>query len=149
MIEVLGSCYETALRYMLLLSKTGQLTASKISGLDYIATYAQDFGFDSRNINGDNPYRFGEYAMRDSLCSEALKSLALRGTVNVHLSSNGLQYSLSSLGRELCKKFNSVYATDYRMSIESVLDAIGTLDEATISSMILNRINENLKEEKA
>lgn len=146
MKELLGSDYEMSFRYLLLLSKTNGIPSNRVCALDYLATYSNDYGLDYMNINGYSPYRFGEYATRSSRSVEVLRSLVLKGWVDVTTSINGLLYSISPVGSTVCERFHSVYATDYCLCMELILEKYDEYTTEKLNSLILASINERIKE---
>lgn len=62
--NLLGGVFEMFMRYCLLLdaSDGNNMNEYRICALDYITTYANDFGFDNYNLNGNGDYRRGNSA---------------------------------------------------------------------------------------
>ena len=75
MTKAIGSVFELAMRYLLVLNSSGRkaLTESRICAEDFICTYAADFGLADENLNGNSGYRYGEYASRCSLANDAIR----------------------------------------------------------------------------
>ena len=79
--------FECALRFLVLLDSSERLMSEyELVAFDYISTFGRDFGIADYNLNGDNVYRDSEYYTRRQIASEAIKTLVLRGFVNVDAS---------------------------------------------------------------
>lgn len=146
MTELLGSEYEMALRYLLLLNKAAAISCEQVCSLDYMATYADDFGLEYENINGCSPYRFGEYPIRRCRADEVLRQLDLRGLVEVDATNDGLVYRISSAGTAFCRRLHSVYATDYSLCVAMVLGKYGSYDADRLNALVLAFVDKMTKE---
>jgi hypothetical protein len=111
----IGGSFELSLRFLLLLdvSDDAGMTEERLCCLDFICTYAQDFGLDSFNLHGNSSYRFSEFITRQMISNEAVRSLVMKGLVNVGISEHGFVYSLNDSGSHFCKSLQSEYAQEY------------------------------------
>lgn len=124
MAKVLGSVFELAMRYLLLVYAAGKQpqTESRLCAEDFICTYAADFGLASENLNGNSGYRYGEYASRCSMSNSAIKYLVLNGLITATAESKGFVYRISSTGIEYCSTLDSEYADSYYRLAYAVID---------------------------
>ena len=70
MNKLFNSVFENSLRILLLLAEfdCGQ-SLDKIYATDFMVTYGATFGVSESDLNGDNQYKFSEFASRAS-CSQ-------------------------------------------------------------------------------
>lgn len=66
---------------MLLDSVQEAFTIERIAAYDFIAVYAQDFGFKGELLNGENGFVFSELTARRGIMKSAVKDLVLDGLV--------------------------------------------------------------------
>ena len=111
----IGGPFELSLRFLLLLDVSDDIgmTEERLCCLDFICTYAQDFGLDSYNLHGNSSYRFSEFVTRQMNSSEAVRSLVMKGLLNVKVSEHGFMYSLSDTGEQFYNSLQSEYAQEY------------------------------------
>lgn len=112
MTKAIGSVFELAMRYLLVLNSSGRkaLTESRICAEDFICTYAADFGLADENLNGNSGYRYGEYASRCSLANDAIRYLVLHGLISATADARGFTYTITRAGNDYCSTLNSDYA---------------------------------------
>jgi len=124
MAKALGSMFELALRYLLLLHASGKkaLTESRLSAEDFVCTYAADFGLAADNLNGNSGYRYGEYASRCSMANAAIRYLVLHGLSKPSADAQGFTYTITDAGVEYISTLNSVYADNYYRLACTVID---------------------------
>ena len=124
MAKALGSAFELAIRYLLLLYASGRkaLTESRLSAEDFVCTYAADFGLTAENLNGNSSYRYGEYASRCSMANTAIKYLVLHGLIKPSADAQGFTYTITDAGIEYISTLNSVYADNYYRLACTVID---------------------------
>lgn len=114
MSDIFNSSFEVSLRMLIILNTVqSRLSIDRITALDFIAIYGKDFGVSEYNLHGDNDYRFGEYASKREIVSQAIKELVLRGYIMPHCNKNGFNYSISKNGTMFCKSLNDKYAEDF------------------------------------
>jgi len=123
MNRALGTPYEISLRIQIMLAEAkGQsFTIDRITALDFMAVYANDFRLSDSNLHGHSSYRFGEFAGRRELVRDGLKILVLNGTVNAGCSDNGFVYSINQAGTDFVAKLESAYAFAYKALISKTL----------------------------
>lgn len=114
--ELFNSHHEISYRILLLLSVCiGEaLSIDRITALDFMAIYGQDFNISGRNLHGTNPFRFSEYAGRRQTISDSIKSLVVFGYVQFHPHNNGFLYRISPEGISFCQQLFDDYANSYR-----------------------------------
>ena len=138
--------FEMSLRFLLLLDVTDaqSLSAGKLCSIDFICTYAADYGYSDTNLNGNGSYRFSEYPNRKILTSDALSILVTRGLVIISSSENGPHYKLSELGESAVKKLCSDYAENYWHTAYRVFQQVGTQSESQLNSLIQDQAMNHL-----
>lgn len=137
----LGSVFEQALRYLLLLYEIeGKSNINRICALDYIATYAADFSLDTTNLHGYSEYRFNEYASRSMTAFEALRELAYRNLIHAIPTSEGLQYTITESGQKLCTSLISEYADEYLNIVSEINEKLSSSSDKAIGDMIMSKI---------
>ena len=135
--KLFNSILENALRLLILLDENIMpQTLDRIYVMDFIATYSHSFGIGEYDLNGENPFKFSEFASKRELIAESLKELVLRGlAVPVNLNT-GFTYVISADGEELCETLISEYATEYRIAVGKVIPAISDKDERELIHMV-------------
>lgn len=114
MTDIFNTPFEVSLRILIALDVAQiRLSIDRISALDFISIYGRDFGVSEYNLQGDNDYRFSEYASKREIISQAVKYLVLMGYVLPHCNKSGFTYSISKSGTLLCQSLNDEYAEDY------------------------------------
>jgi hypothetical protein len=120
--ELFNSVFEMELRVLLLLSSGRRVlfSADRIVNLDFIACYAERFLLPYENLHGDNDYMYGELANRRSLVNAAIRTLVMKGLIDITID-GGFLYSISESGKKYVKSLKSDYATEYReISTEAI-----------------------------
>ena len=127
-VSVFNSLHKLSYRVLLLLYIHGseKVSVDRLTALDYITVYGNDFGISHENLHGNNRFRFSEYAGRRKSINEALKSLVLIGYIQFHSLKRGFLYSITQTGQQVCKTLNDSYASKY---IENGKMAISFADE--------------------
>lgn len=138
MDRVLGTSFETSLRILLLLDASNGkgMTENMLCALDFIIVYAHDFGISNENLHAIGSYRFGEFASRRELTRQALKQLVVDGFAVVKTADYGFAYFISKSGKDYCRKFETVYADDYRLSAREALSDLKGKTEEYLTNMI-------------
>lgn len=138
--------FEMSLRFLLLLDVTeGQsLSGEKLCSIDFICTYAADYGYSDTNLNGNGSYRFSEYPNRKLLTPNALSILVTRGLVTIFSSENGPHYKISELGKNAVKRLRSDYAENYWHTAYRVFQQVGAQSEAQLNSLIQDQAMNHL-----
>lgn len=106
--------FEMELRSLLLLSVLGESPVSidRVVILDFISCYGADFELAAINLHGNNRVKFGEISNRRSLLKEAIKTLVVKGMVDVTVD-RGYLFSISDVGKKYVDKFECEYSEDY------------------------------------
>ena len=136
--KLFNSVFENSLRILLLLAEfnCGQ-SLDKIYALDFMVSYGATFGVSKVDLNGDNQYKFSEFASRREIVRLALKQLVLEGLVWPDNSAAGILYSITDEGREYSATLESEYAEEYRNTARKVVEIVSDESERTI----IDRIN--------
>ena len=109
-----NSAFEMSLRIICALSASPEpLSIDKIQIIDFIATYAQDFGLAESNLHGDNAYKKGEIYARKAMINSTIKEMVLEGLVEFIATKEGFLYRLSKNGQALFGMLNDEYAYEY------------------------------------
>lgn len=113
--------FEMSLHILLLLDAIkAEVTIERITAYDFIALYAQYFGFNIEPLNGENIFAFSEVTAKRKLMKTAAKRLILDGLVVAKDGANGINYTLSESGRKISRSFQSEYAMKYQKVIKHV-----------------------------
>lgn len=111
--KVLNTPFETGLRIVLLLQSTGTVASlDRIIIYDFIATHADSFNLGDEPLNGSTLFAFGELPARRRLAENAMKELILDGFADAQNTMDGIVYSISPAGRELCRRLQSGDGTE-------------------------------------
>lgn len=130
MTEIFNTPFEVSLRILIVLNVTNsRLSVDRISALDFITIYGKDFGVSEYNLQGDNDYRFSEYASKRKIVSQAIKSLVLMGYVLPHCNKSGFTYSISKTGISLCRSLNNEYAEKYSAIAKNAHDIFSSYSD--------------------
>lgn len=146
MNRLFNSIFENSLRIMLLLAEfnCGE-SLDKIYAVDFMVTYGATFGVSKSDLNGDNLYKFSEFASRREIVRQALKQLVLDGLVWPDNSANGILYSITNAGREYCANLDSEYAKEYRATARKIVESVSDIPERTIIEKINKMSAESLR----
>jgi hypothetical protein len=138
MSDIFNTPFEVSLRIILLLDAIGDQreTVDRISIIDFMSVYGEDFGASSSNLHGDNHFRFGEFALRRDRVEKALKLLVLDGLVKAASSENGFLYSITANGSLYCQRLDSNYADEYHETVRCVNKLITNQSERQIAELI-------------
>ena len=137
-MNILGGSLELALRFMLLLDVCDEkcIPTTRLCCLDFISTYAGDFGLDEGNLHGYSNYRYSEFVSRQIVAGDAVRRLVLRGYVDVNTNETGFAYSLTSTGSEACKALDNDYVSDYSSIAGHVSHALSGKSDKDLMAMI-------------
>ncbi len=138
MNKLFNSAFENSLRILLLLTEfnCGQ-SLDKLYVSDFMVSYGATFGVSEFDLNGDNQYKFSEFASRREIVRLALKQLVLDGLVMPTSSDIGILYAITDAGREYSVSLESEYAEMYRNTARKIVKIV--LDEP--ERTIIDRIN--------
>lgn len=137
--------FECALRFLVLLESSGKLMSEyELVTFDYISTFGRDFGIADYNLNGDNVYRDSEYYTRRKIASEAIRTLVLRGFVDVD-DSDGFRYRISEKGISVADRVDGAYQATYTELTKKAFEKYGEYSETSIIQLIERFILEGRK----
>ena len=143
MNKLFNSVFENSLRILLLLAEfdCGQ-SLDKIYATDFMVTYGATFGVSESDLNGDNQYKFSEFASRREIVRLALKELVLEGMENT---ATGILYSITNAGRDYSATLTSEYAEEYRSTARKIVEIVSNAAERTIIHKINKMSAESLR----
>ena len=137
--------FECALIFLVLLESSGKLMSEyELVTFDYISTFGRDFGIADYNLNGDNVYRDSEYYTRRKIASEAIRTLVLRGFVDVD-DSDGFRYRISEKGISVADRVDGAYQATYTELTKKAFEKYGEYSETSIIQLIERFILEGRK----
>ena len=110
-----------------------------------MTVYGKSFGITETNLNGDNEYRFSEFASRREPVRAALKEMVLNGTAQAVSYKKGLAYIITPEGEDYCESLESDYAKEYRHNAEKVISKMAGKTERAIISDINKKSAEALR----
>ena len=144
--KLFNSAFENSLRILLLLAEfdCGQ-NLDKIYATDFMVSYGATFGVSESDLNGDNQYKFSEFASRREIVRQALKQLVLDGLVWPDNSDAGILYSITDAGREYSATLESEYAEEYRSTARRIVEMVSDVSERTIIDKINKMSAESLR----
>lgn len=143
MNRLFNSNFENSLRLLILMDEfVMPKSVDMLYAADFMSAYGATFQLSQVDLNGENPYKFSEFASRRGVVREALKELVLEGYVVPLKLDKGFAYTISSEGEDYCQSLESEYAAEYRRVASKVVRAIGDKSERTIISMI-NKMSAN------
>ena len=135
--KLFNSTFENSLRILLLMEEFGKKqNLDMLYVADFMVSYGATFGFSKADLNGDNPYKFSEFASRREIVRLALKQLVLDGLVYPSNTDTGILYSLTELGHNLSLTLDSDYATEYRTTAKQVVVAVDGKSERVLIKKI-------------
>lgn len=146
MNKLFNSVFENSLRILLLLAEFDcRQSLDKIYATDFMVSYGATFGVSESDLNGDNQYKFSEFASRREIVRQALKQLVLDGLVRPDNSTVGILYSITDAGREYSNILGSEYAEEYRSTAKKVVEIVSNVSERTIIDKINKMSAESLR----
>ncbi|HOT58821.1 MAG TPA: hypothetical protein PK074_09070 [Spirochaetales bacterium] len=135
--KLFNTTFENALRLLILLDVYDYpQTMDMLYAVDFMATYGRTFNITEDNLNGDNQYKFSEFASRREAVKIALKALVLDGLVQALNLNDGITYTVSSDGEDYCNSLESEYATEYRRNAQLVIKSVAGKTERELISKI-------------
>ena len=148
MDRLFNSRFENSLRLLILLDEFDMpQTIDMLYATDFMALYSKAFGLTETNLNGDNNYKFSEFASQRELVKEALQELVLNGTVEAVGYKKGLSYVITPEGEDLCETLDSDYANEYRENAKAVITSIAGKSERALIAEIYKLSKQSLREE--
>lgn len=147
MDRLFNSTFENSLRQLILLNEFDMLqTLDMLYAVDFMTIYSQTFGLSEQNLNGDNDYKFSEFASQRELVRDALKELVLNGTAEAVSYKDGLSYIITPEGEDYCESLDSDYAREYRENARNVIKAVSGKNERTLIASIYKMSGQSFRE---
>lgn len=144
--KLFNSAFENSLRILLLLTEfDSSQSLDKIYASDFMVSYGATFGVSESDLNGDNQYKFSEFASRREIVRLALKQLVLDGLVMPINSAFGILYAITNAGREYSNALASEYAEVYRCTAREIIKIVSDEPERTIIDKINKMSAESLR----
>lgn len=141
-----NSIFENSLRLLILLDIYDMpQTVDMLYAIDFMTVYGKSFGITETNLNGDNEYRFSEFASRREPVRAALKEMVLNGTAQAVSYKKGLAYIITPEGEDYCESLESDYAKEYSHNAEKVISEMAGKTERAIISDINKKSAEALR----
>lgn len=127
MHKVFDSIFENSLRILLLLNEfETEQNIDTIYVTDFISLYGNDFGISQKNLNGDNNYKFSEFASKRQLIQETLKYLVFKELVLVVSDDLGIKYKINEESKTYCETLDSDYANEYRINASKAISYLNS-----------------------
>jgi hypothetical protein len=146
--RLFNSTFENSLRILILLDEFDMpQTLDRLYAIDFMSLYGRTFGITDSDLNGDNEYKFSEFASHRELIRAALKELVLDGTAQAVGYVDGLAYIITSEGEDYCESLSSAYASEYRKSVKAVIAKTRSKSGRALISSIYNMSAETFAEE--
>lgn len=144
--KLYNSAFENSLRILLLLDEFGcSQNLEMIYATDFMVTYGATFGVSEFDLNGENQYKFSEFASRREIVRLALKQLVLDGLVYPLNTGAGIQYAITKLGHDFSLTLDSEYAKEYRLTASRIVTFVVGKSERAIVGMINKLSAESLR----
>lgn len=148
MARLFNSTFENSLRIILLLDAfNSPQTVDMLYAADFMTVYGKTFDLSNADLNGDNKYKFSEFASRRSVVQSALKSLVLDGLATAAQSEKGITYCISRNGKKYADSLDSVYAKQYRITAVRVAAMVKGKNERTVISAINKMSAESIRKD--
>lgn len=146
MNKLFNSPFENSLRVLILLDEFGiQQSLDMIYAIDFIVSYGATFGVSENDLNGNNQYKFSEFASRREIVRTALKQLVLDGLVLPVNDQNGIMYRITDAGEAYSQSLDSDYAKKYRYTAQKTVELVSDKTERTIIERINRMSAESLR----
>lgn len=142
--KLFNTSFEMAMRILLLTSCAPEMCFSRTSlvVLDFMSCYAKTFDLLSRNLHGDNDFKYAEMAGRQALVVEAIKKLVRQEILEVRID-KGYLYKITNYGIQLSSKFSSTYAKEYREAVALAIPKYGYKSDEELLNTIYDRSVKN------
>ncbi len=148
MMTIFNTPLENALRLIILMDVFQKpKTLDMLYSIDFITVYGETFGITNVNLNGDNQYKFSEFASRRELVRLALRELVLNGFARPVQTKDGIGFLMSGNGRAYCAELESDYAQEYKAAAVEAVIKYGKQSERNIMSIINKMSAESLRKE--
>lgn len=137
------------MRVLLLLNQYSEpQSCGTLSAMDFIVVYGETFGISKCDLNGENPYKFSEFASRKTKVLNALKELVLSGYVQPIQKSDSIVYCITKAGTDFCSGLNSEYSVDYSNTAKNAIPRYGNQSEKTIQTTINKHSMQSIRREQ-
>ncbi len=137
MQKIFNSRFENSLRIILLLDAFGMpQNVDMLYAADFMAVYGKTFGISDEDLNGDNQYKFSEFASRRAVVQNALKELVLDGLAKPYHVRNGIVFQITPEGKDFCQSLDSDYAQEYSMTAKKAVELVNGKSERTVIAAI-------------
>ena len=147
MNALFNSILENKLRVLILLSIYDMpQTLDMLYAVDFITVYGRTFGISDMDLNGDNEYKFSEFASRRHSVQEALRELVLTENVQAVNYKGSLSYVITPEGEDYCESLTSEYAKEYQANARAAVESVKGKSERSIISMINKQSAMSLRE---
>lgn len=148
MMTIFNAPLENAIRLIILMDVFDKpQTLDMLYAIDFIAIYGETFGITNINLNGDNQYKFSEFASRRELVGLALREMVLDGFVKPMQIKDGIGYLLAGNGRAYCAELESKYAEEYKAAAVAAVMEYGRQSERAIMERINKLSTESFRKE--
>ncbi len=137
MQKIFNSRFENSLRIILLLDAFGiSQNVDMLYAVDFMAVYGKTFGISDEDLNGDNQYKFSEFASRRSVVQNALKELVLDGLAKPYHIGSGIVFQITPEGKDFCRSLDSDYAQEYSMTARKAVELVDGKSERAVIAAI-------------
>ena len=148
MEKLFNSTFENSLRLLMLLNEYDlPQTLDMLYAVDFMTSYAKTFGLAENNLNGDNDYKFSEFASQRELIRDALKELVLNGVAEAVNYKEGLSYIITPEGEAYCASLDSDYAAEYKKCASTVIKSVEGETERSLIANIYKMSGQSLHKE--
>lgn len=145
MNKLFNSVFENALRLIILLDEfNSKQSLDMIYVADFMVSYGLTFDVSEVELNGDNKYKFSEFASRRETVRIALKELVVDGLVIPINSEEGIRYTITEAGHIYSKSLSSEYSEEYRNIAKKVVDLVSGKSERIIIKQINKMSTESI-----
>lgn len=137
MQKIFNSRFENSLRIILLLDAFDMpQNVDMLYAADFMAVYGKTFGISDEDLNGDNQYKFSEFASRRAVVQNALKELVLDGLAKPYHVGSGIVFKITPEGKEFCQSLDSDYAREYSLTARKVAELVDSKSERAVIAAI-------------
>lgn len=137
MITVFNSVFEVSLRALCILNENNKpISLERIYCLDFISTYAKDFGYYNINLHGNNNFNYSEFTTRIRLIKDSIKDLVIQSYVDFSVTPDGLLYSISEKGKNNQQKMNDDYYQELSDILRKIIPITNNKNDAELIALI-------------
>lgn len=141
MSRIFNTRFEISLRVLIALnvSETA-LDLETVHVVDFVATYGKAFSISDTNLNGDNQFKFSEFAVRREIVRGALRELVLKGYAQPIVAGDGISYVPTEDGVRYFESLQTAYAMSYAVCAR---EAFAYVTECGLQPLIdeINRLS--------